>query len=57
VNRRPVVGLWEGIAIHHTDERLPYCGNMQFLRTSSEQGISTEYEEGTFDNRKVRAVH
>lgn len=52
VHGRPLVGLWEGVAIYHQDERLPHCGHMQFLR-HSEQGVDAVWEEGTFDKRKV----
>ncbi len=53
VNRRPLVGLWENITIFHYDERLPYCGHMQFLRKTSQEGIDVEWKEGTHDSRTV----
>jgi hypothetical protein len=55
--RRPLVGLWtRDIAIYYQDERLPLCGNLQFMKEFGEgSGVrEVEYEEGTVDRRKVR---
>jgi hypothetical protein len=50
----PVIGIWGGLYIYHTDIRLPYCGHLQFVRVFSQQGHSKSYiEEGTIDNREV----
>ena len=53
MSRRPLVGLWGGVAVYHHDERLPYCGHMLYMRLGSKEGKFVEYEEGTHDNRKV----
>ena len=54
MNLRPIVGLWDQNYIYYNDIKLPYCGNMQFLRAYGDQGTDSEYIEGTADNRKVR---
>lgn len=54
VHRRPIVGLWDGHALHHSSMTLPYCGHMQFVKAYSRQGQRSVYTEGTADNRKVK---
>lgn len=48
------MGLWtEDISVYYHDERLPLCGNMQFMKEFGAEGYSVEYQEGTVDRRKV----
>ncbi len=37
------------------DITAPYCANLQFVKSYSNQGEQTSYVEGTADNRKVNA--
>ncbi len=30
--QRPVVGVWAGILVYHSDVRMPYCANMQHIK-------------------------
>ena len=53
VHMRPLVGIWNGIAMQHMDVRLPFCGHMQFIRAFGKQGMREVYKEDTFDNRDV----
>jgi hypothetical protein len=55
INMRPVVGLWSGVLVHHTNSQLPYCGHFQFMKAYGQQGWNTVYHEGTYDNRKIDA--
>ena len=51
--RVPIVGLWGGILLHHSDIRLPYCGHMIIAGAA----VGTDHEgftEGTADKRTVR---
>ena len=51
------MGLWtEDISVYYHDERLPLCGNMQFLKEfHAHSADGGEYEEGAAVNRrKVR---
>ena len=52
--RRPLIGMWtKDISIYYQDERLPLCGHMQFMKEFGGSNREVEYEEGTFDKRKV----
>ena len=53
---RPLVGVWGGMTVHHTDVRLPFCGHMLYMKEFSRRATDTTYTEGTSDNREVR-VH
>ena len=53
VRRRPLVGIWEGLLVHHTSLLLPYCGHLQFIKAYSNQGLPNAYREGAIDNREV----
>ena len=50
----PIVSVWDGYLIHHSDMNLPLCGHMLYLKEYSLSAIETEYTEGTTDNRTVR---
>ena len=53
VHRRPLVGIWDGMLVHHLSIMLPYCGHLQFIKAHSQQGQQSRYTEGTADNREV----
>lgn len=53
VHRRPIVGIWDGMLLHHSSVLLPYCGHMQFVKAAGRQGIDSVYTEGTTDRREV----
>ena len=53
VNLRPLVGIWGGKAVHHTDIRLPFCGHMLYMKEFSNKATDTVYTEGTKDRREV----
>ena len=55
VNMRPIVGVWDRNYIYHNDIKLPYCGNLQFVKNYGTQGVVTHYVEGTHDSRRVKA--
>jgi hypothetical protein len=55
VHQRPLVGIWGGVAVHHTDMRLPYCGHMLYMTEFSDRAIDTTYTEGTADRRTVNS--
>lgn len=54
VHLRPLVGVYGGMTVHHTDMRLPFCGHMLYMKEFSRQATDTMYTEGTADNREVR---
>jgi hypothetical protein len=54
VHLRPLVGVWGGMIVHHTDMRLPFCGHMLYMKEFSRRATDTTYTEGTSDNREVR---
>lgn len=54
VHQRPLVGIWDGLLVHHLSVYLPYCGHMQFVKAHSDQGVQSSYVEGTIDQREVR---
>ena len=53
VHQRPLVGIWDGLLVHHLSVYLPYCGHLQFAKSHSAQGVKSSYVEGTFDQREV----
>ena len=53
VHLRPLVGIWGGVAVHHTDIRLPFCGHMLYMKEFSNKATDTVYTEGTKDRREV----
>jgi hypothetical protein len=56
VHMRPIVGLWDGNLIHHSNLLVPYCGHLQFVKAYSQQGQRSVYTEGTVDNRQVSSI-
>ena len=55
VHQRPLVGIWGGVAVHHTDVRLPFCGHMLYMTEFSNRATDTTYTEGTSDRRTVNS--
>lgn len=53
VHRRPIVGVWDGMLVHHSSVLLPYCGHLQFVKAYGRQGKESSYTEGTTDKRQV----
>jgi len=53
VHHTPLVGIWDGMLLHHLAMYLPFCGHMQFGKALSSQGVSSTYTEGTHDIRQV----
>jgi len=54
VHQRPLVGVWDGLLVHHLSVYLPFCGHLQFAKSHSAQGVKSSYVEGTHDQREVR---
>lgn len=52
----PLIGVWSGMLFYHSDQRLPYCGNMQFARVNAKNAMTATYREGTLDQREVCVV-
>lgn len=55
INRTPLVGIWGGYYLYYNDPKMPYCGNLQFIKNYGKQGQDSTYTEGTSDNRQVEA--
>lgn len=36
----PLLGMYNHVLIHNNDNRLPYCGNMQFLRVRNSDDVN-----------------
>ena len=53
IHLRPLVGVWDGRPIHHTDIRLPFCGHLLYMKEYSSRAVDAVYMEGTADNRVV----
>lgn len=54
---RPIASIWEGMIITYNNLLLPYCGHMQYVSCTSQQGSYSKYYEGTIDNREVLVEH
>ena len=51
---RPILSIWDGKLIHHSDIFLNHCGNFQYAKYNSKFKESISYIEGTLDQRKVK---
>lgn len=54
VNLRPLVGVFDGQFIRHTDITLRLCGNMHYMQHFSDNAHEVSYVEGTVDQREVQ---
>lgn len=53
---KPIVGIWEGMLVHHTSPSLPYCGHLQFAKLHATNRQEMRYTEGTHDEREITTV-
>jgi hypothetical protein len=53
VHMKPIVGIWGGLTVLHSDILLPHCGHMLYMKEFTNLGVDVSYSEGTIDNRKV----
>lgn len=58
---RPIIGIWEGLLIHHSSMYLPFCGHLQFakidaLMNDAKPKKTFSYTEGTIDSRLIEGI-
>lgn len=46
VHQLPLVGIWDGKLLHHTNAKLPFCGNQQYGRILSKKRRVATYQTG-----------
>ena len=54
VHQIPLVSIWDGLEIHHSDIRQPLCGHALHFKEYSAAAVDILYREGTTDMREVR---
>lgn len=52
--RIPIVGIWEGMLLHHSSAALPFCGSLDFARSYGTRKKKSKYQLGVnTDNSEV----
>lgn len=54
VHGKPVVGIWEGRAIHSNAQHLPFCAHTGYLIMYGQHKAFTTIVEGTEDKRQIK---